>query len=251
MQRLALALLVLVPTRAFAGWTATQLSAAGQGSGSEAKLFYDGGRLRIDAGSKTYVLEFKSDQFLFIDHGTKRYASASLDEVIALQNKILEDMKKSVAALPAPQRQIAEAQIAKLEKGAKARVSPDVKKTGKTETVNGFSCELVTWTDDFGQNEACIAAKTPVDVSVFLKESAALSKRLAEKGASNATPTQALFSLPGFPVRTRRTETLGPSQMISTTEIKDLKSFKAKADTFAAPKTYQKGSLASIVAPGS
>jgi hypothetical protein len=251
MRSLALVVLLALPSSAFAGWSATQLSTTGQGSqSSEAKLFYDSSRLRIDAGSKTYVLEFGPDRFLFIDHQAKRYASATLDDVIALQNQILGDMKKSIAQLPSPQREIAQAQIEKLEKGAKARATPDVKRTGKKQTVNGYACEMVTWSDEFGQNEACIAAKMPVDVSVFLKESARLSERLAEKGASNATPTQALFQLPGFPVRTKRTESVGPTQLISTTEIKNVKAFKASGDTFAAPKTYQKGTLSSIVAPG-
>src|SRR5919106_6594983 len=98
MLRGALFLILVLPSSAFAGWSATQVSAGGQGSqSSEAKLFYDAGRLRIDAGSKTYVLEFKADQFLFIDHETKRYASASLDEVVGLQNQILAEMKASVA----------------------------------------------------------------------------------------------------------------------------------------------------------
>src|SRR5688572_10985992 len=114
MLRSALLVLLAVPSPAFAGWSATQVSAGGNGSqSSEAKLFYDAGRLRIDAGSKIYVLEFKADQFLFIDHDMKRYASASLDEVIGLQNQILAEMKASVARLPSPQREIAQKQMDK------------------------------------------------------------------------------------------------------------------------------------------
>jgi hypothetical protein len=253
MRTIALGLLLFSPTSAFAaGWTATQVGSTGEGGGggNQATLFYDGGRFRIDAGNKSYVLEFKTEKFLFIDHDQKKYASATLDEVIALQNQILETMKKSVAQLPELQRKIAEAQIAKLEKSAKSKARPDVKKTGKKETINGYACEVVTWVDDFGDNEACIAEKMPVDVKGFLTESAALSKRLAEKGASNATPTQALLHLPGFPVRTKRTEKMGPQQMISMTEIKDMKAYTSNAETFAAPKAYQKGTLQQIVAPG-
>ncbi len=251
MRSLALALLLFVPSRALAGWTAVQVSSAGQaGAESEAHLFYDSGHLRIDAGQRSYVLEFKTDHFLFIDHTQKRYAAASLDDVIALQSKILEKMKASIAQLPEPQRKMAEAQIAKLEKAGKAPARPDVKKTGKKETVNGYACEVVTWSDDFGDNEACIAQKMPVDMKTFLAESSALAQRMAKKGASNATPTQALFQLPGFPVRTQRSDKMGGQQMVSTTNIKDVKAFKAQPDTFAAPKTYEKGTLETLVAPG-
>jgi hypothetical protein len=252
MRTLALALLFSLPTSAFAaGWTAIQVGASGEGGGgNESRLFYDEGRFRIDAGQKSYILEFKAEKFLFIDHGDKKYAAATLDEVIDLQNQLLQMMKRSVAQLPEMQRKMAEAQIAKLEQSAKSKKQPDVKKTGKKETVNGYACEVVTWVDDFGDNEACIADKMPVDVKDFLAQSATLSKRLAEKGATNATPTQALLHLPGFPVRTKRTEKMGPQQMSSTTEIKEMKAFKAEADTFVAPKAYQKGTLSQIIAPG-
>lgn len=253
MHRLLLSVvLTLLASPAFAsGWTATQVSRMEGGTGEDrAQMRFAGGRLRIDAGEKSYIIEMKTGQFTFLDHTQKVYATANLAEIVELQKRLIQAMKAQVPRLPPKMRATALERIAQLEKSAKGGTKPEISRTGKKDVVNGYDCEVVKWKDDFGDNEACIATKLPVDMKPFLKDSAALADRLAKMGASNATPTQALFHLPGFPVRTVRKADLAPGQVTSTTLIEGLKKLSPKKDTFAVPKAYQQRPLQDLIAPG-
>lgn len=244
--------LTLVSSPAFAGgWVATQVSQMQGGTGEDrAKMHFAGGRLRIDAGEKSYIIEMTAGRFTFLDHDRKVYAVATLAEIVELQKRMIEAMKAQVPRLPEKMRAVAKQRIAQLEKSAKGGGKPKITRTGKKDRVNGYACEIVTWKDDFGSNQACIATDLPVDMKPFLKHSGALADRLAKMGASNAAPTQALFHLPGFPVRTKRTADLAPGRVVSTTLIEDLQAFTPTKKTFAVPPTYQQRPLQDLIAPG-
>jgi hypothetical protein len=225
-------------TDAFAGWTATQVNRLeGAAESERAVLSFADDRLRIDSGDRSYVVDMKAGSFLFLDHANQRYASATAEDIVGIQKKMIATMKAQLGSLPEGMRPVAEAQIAALEKSQGA--VPKVDRTGKKDRVGAHACEIVTWTDQQGTSEACVSKDLPVDVSAFLAASASLAKRLSALGAGSAAGTSALFHLPGLPLRTKRSTPSG----VNVSTIENLAPFTAKPDTFAAPAKYAKRSL--------
>ena len=206
-------------------------------------MWFHAGKLKIDAPGRTYMIDMNVGVFTFLNHQDKSYGTATVDEIIIFQQRLLKAMKDQAERLKGRAKTQAMAQIKKLETSAKNPQKPSIHHTKQTESVGGHRCKIVTWKDGFGKNQACIADQLPVNVAPFLKAYAQIGERLRKGGASNAAPTQALFMLPGFPLRTQRTIERPQGPLITTSVIQDLRSFQPTDTTFRVPAGYQKRSL--------
>lgn len=129
------------------GWVATTELPGRSKEPLNFTLRVKAGQLRIDAPAgvpgfeqlgKAYLLgQSKSKEFMAVLEGPKQIVKIDL-----------EKMKAKSEALAAKQKNAL---------GADAKKSPELKKTGKTDKVAGFACEIWQITDGASNTELCVA----------------------------------------------------------------------------------------------
>src|SRR5882724_872191 len=169
---LTFASLVLSSSPAFAGWTAKQSSTSG-GKTEMADLSFDNDFFRIDSGQNapSVIIDFGAGRLTFLNHEKKKHASITLEEVMAMRDQQIAMMKKELPKMQPEMRKQVEEQIKLAEgNGKDAKKSLALKDSKKKDKINGYDCEVYTWTAPDGDGEACIAAKAAgVDPASFKK----------------------------------------------------------------------------------
>ncbi len=234
--------LCLSPAVAQAGWSVTQEHTSKSGS-RVTELSYDHHMLRVDAPKSrdpSIVIDLKTGDFTMIDHEQKRYAKASLQELMAMRDQIKEQMKEQMKKMP-PQMQ---AQIQKMidEQEAAAKKDLVVVNTKKTDKVMGHSCTYYTWKAPDGAGKACITSKAKIDTKQFRKDAIALGEKLKKEGAGPGATSVELLQLAkhGFPLKTIRTMEMGPQKVETTATVTKMSTKKHPKTLFAAPVKYKK-----------
>ncbi|MCB9655681.1 MAG: hypothetical protein H6729_16275 [Deltaproteobacteria bacterium] len=244
--RVSVATLALIPlfgSWAFArGWHAVQShQTTGSKTTQKSELYYARDKLRIntDDNKTSVVVDIDSGKFTFLDHTQKRYASITFEELVALRDRTIAEMKAQLPKMPPAIRQSIEERLKALE-DPKAQATPKLKPLGKRDRIGKFNCERFTWDTTDGSGEACIAKKPGIDITEFVKASTKLSKRLASLGANSAAGDMAILQLAeyGLPVETRRKMSFGGSEIETTTTITSLENAEVPETQFAAPKGY-------------
>lgn len=235
---------------AHAGWYAKQTHTSGRGS-QDSEMYYEDHKLRIDNPDKTTVLvEMGSGNFTFIDHGKKMVATATLDELIKLRDEMMTQMRAQLKAAPPEIRSQIEKSLDDQDKAMKQ--DPKLEKSGKTDKIAGVACQIYTWKAPDGDGEACMADKPGVEMGDFRKDAAGLGKKLSAMGVGKSATSVPLLQLAeyGFPMKNKRTMSMGPQTMEMTTEIKELKAQKVGADKFSTPADYQKKTFKELMMAG-
>ncbi|MBK8012593.1 MAG: DUF4412 domain-containing protein [Deltaproteobacteria bacterium] len=244
--RVSLATLALVPMEgslALArGWHAVQShQTTGSKTTQKSELYYARDKLRINADNDktSVVVDIDSGKFTFLDHPRKRYASITFEELVALRDRTIAEMKAQLPKMPPAIRQSIEERLKALE-DPKAQAAPKLKPLGKKTRIGKFDCERYAWDSADGSGEACISKKPGVDITEFVKASGKLSKRLAKLGAGSAAGDMAILQLAeyGLPVETRRKLSFAGSEVETTTTITSLETAEVPDSQFAAPKDY-------------
>ncbi|MBK6683533.1 MAG: DUF4412 domain-containing protein [Deltaproteobacteria bacterium] len=242
--------LLFIAGPAHAGWYAKQTHTSGRGS-QDSEMYYEDHKLRIDNPDKTsVVVELGTGGFTFIDHGKKLVATATLDELIKLRDEMMGQMRAQLKAAPPEVRTQIEKSLDDQDKAMKS--DPKMEKTAKTDKVAGISCQIYTWKAPDGDGEACLADKPGVDMGDFRKDATALGKKLAAMGVGRGATSVPLLQLAdyGFPMKNKRTMSMGAQTMEMTTEIKELKSQKVGGDKFTIPADYQKKTFKELMMAG-
>jgi hypothetical protein len=232
--------LIFSAAPASAGWYAKQSTSNGKTS-QDSEMYFQDHKLRVDNTDGTSVIiELPTGGFSFIDHNKKVVATATIDELVKMKDDMKAQMRAQLAKAPPEVRAKIEKQMDEQEAAMKADLK--LVKTKKTEKVAGASCEVVTWTAPDGDGEACLAAKPGADIAEFKKDSIALGKKLSEKGAGKGATSMPLLQLAeaGFPMRTKRTLSMGPQKIDTITEIKEIKDQKVDPAKFTPPADYTK-----------
>lgn len=247
----ALSILAL-PSSAHAGFTAKQTSrstGAGQTRTQSATMTFDKDVLRIDQdGDTTVIVEFGTGKFTFLSHPKKQHASITVEEMLAMRDKGIAQMKAQLASLPPEVRKQAEDRIKQLESPAPAASRPNPKATGAKDKVNGYECAVYKWSSPEGENEACLATKVGADIKAFGTATVRLSDRLDKLGGP--VPGMAMLQLAktGFPVRLKRSTTMAGGPTIETVEeFSELTEKKIDPAQFAIPAGYTATDLASLM----
>lgn len=231
------------------GWSAVQKSrSAGSDTEQTAQVSYGHHRLRVDNPGQRLIVDFEGGALLYVDTANKAYARVTLEEMVALRDKQLKAVRSQLDQMPPAVRKQMEAQIAEAEKSSKRTIQP--KASGKSETVNGFNCQLYTWSSSDGEGRACIARKVPFDARDFRQDSVRLSRQMRKLGAGTAASSMAILQLGehGFPMRIEQKLKLGPNVVDVTSTFEDLKAAKLPKDHFAPPKGFKKRDFETMMA---
>lgn len=203
------------------GWTAVQRSRSpGSQLEQKAEVTYGHHRLRVDHPGQRLIIDFRTGALVYVDTVEKRYARVTLEEMVALREKQLTEVKARLDQVPPAIRKQMEAQIAEAEKSARRRL--DARPTENEETIDGVECTVYTWSSSDGEGRACVATKLPFDPKAFQKDSSRLSRKMQKLGAGSAASSMAILQLGehGLPIRIDQTLRLGAGdvQVVSTFE---------------------------------
>lgn len=235
----ALAFALLSSSPAAAGWQAKQTETTPQGKTLTKELRYDHHRLRTDAEDQSVIIDFESGGVVMLDHREKRYAKASLQELVQMRDETKAQMRARVAEMPAEMRNKFEKMVAEQEASWSRELV--VEKTARTDKVLGIACQYYRWKLPEVDGETCVAAELPVDVKAYLADAVALGKKLRAAGASPANSLELLqLASQGFSLKTKRSFSTGPLKFEAQSEIAELKAAAIPREDLEVPKYYKK-----------
>jgi hypothetical protein len=235
----ALALHLLSPRAADAGWYARQVDKSSQ---EAAEIYYEGGKVRIDQGKNTSVIyNLSIGEIVMINHLDKSYIKQTLEELAEVRNKMIVNLRQQLSQFPAEKRAELSAKIDQMEKGATEDVKPVA--TGNKDKVGKFSCEVYRWKGNEAEGEVCIAKDVGVSLADFAAHAQKLSEKMKALKLANPQGGGSLAMLDmaktGFPVRTKSKVTLGPDQTIeSSFEVDEIRAMSVPTDKLSIPKGY-------------
>lgn len=239
--------LVLPASSAMAakGWHAVQTQASNQNSRT-AHLYYADHNLMMksDGDPNRMIINLPTGQMTMIDETRKVYTQATLKELMAMRDKMKEQMKSRLAQMPAEMRANIEKVIKEQEEAEKKPLK--IKATGKKDTVAGFACSNFTWTGPEGTGESCIATKLPVSTKAFQADAIKLVEVMKKSGAGSAAATNLVelqLAEHGFPLKTVRSISMGPTQLETTVTLQKIEAADVPADQLAPPKDFKKTSF--------
>ncbi len=200
----------------------TTLTYQSQPSGSNTVMIRDGMVRMVtpqpQGGGKTVsIYDGQKNRFIVIDERQHRYMTmdkAKLAEqakrMEQMRTQMMAQMREQMKDMPAEQRKMIEQQMARFAAG-KNRPEPkvEVRKTGQTQTVNGFRCEMYqSFIDGKPAGEACIADPKQLGVPradyQAMKNMFAFMADMAQTLSGNqSSGPQGFEEVPGLPVLTR------------------------------------------------
>lgn len=239
-------MLALTASPALAGWYAKQRHTATNGNSRETELYYAAHHIRIDAsGDPSVIIHLPTGAFTMLDHDRKVFAQATLEELLALRQKMQAKVTEQLEGMPKDVQ--ARAKTILEEQKRQAKTGAPVKKTSRRFRVLGVGCVVYTWKGPDGDNEACLAKKTPVDTGGFRRDAIALGERLKDLGTAPGAASVELLQLAehGFPMKMTKTVSLGARKLETTTEVVELKALDVNENEkrFTAPADYRQMSL--------
>ncbi len=208
-------------------------------------------------GSSVSIFDSHKGRFIVLDEARRSYIAmdkATISEqakrMKEMQAQMMAQMRERMKDMPAEQRQMMEQQMAQFEEG-RSRPMPkvEIRKTGKTEVVNGFRCTVYqSYIDGKPASEACVADPKSLGLSPqdyqAIKDMFAFMADMAQtvSGSQGRTP-QGFEEVPGLPVRTR-----APGG--ETMELKRVETRPLDDQLFRIPAGYQKAQPMQGFGPG-
>jgi hypothetical protein len=233
------------------------------GSSSTSTIEIEGSKMKMNAGSADSKwngeMIFNADrrEMIVVNHDDRSYFVIDHDQMRELSqqiNQAMSSMEQALAALPEGQRAKMEQMMkSKMPAMAEAREPSQLKRTGVSDSVNGFDCDFYeVWRSGVRERELCVTDWSNVAGGRELAETfTALGEMMREmldslpKMANGATIGDATFEhmneMGGFPVISREYGDDGvldgESRLVSAAAA----SFAA--DDFEPPKKYKRRDL--------
>lgn len=232
------------------------------GTSQETSIDVDGSRMRLnvasdDTGRDGYMV-FSGDRREMMIINTKDRSYFVIDEAQMKQlaetvNQAMASMEQALAAMPESQR----AQMEKMMKSrmpamAEPREPSELKKTGASDTVNGYDCTIYEiWRSGVRERELCVTswgnvaggrevAQVFAEMGEFMTEMLDSLPKIGGRTLGDAT-FEHMKEIDGFPVRTREYGSDGvldgESELRSSTET------AIDPAEFEPPKGYKKQDL--------
>ena len=260
---LAAASVLLLPALADAGSLIRMESRdyrASPAAQSTVEIGTDGPFMRMDAvgqsASDAGSMVFRSDagEMTAIDHSRKEYFvldEAALQGLAGQVNDAMAEMQAALAELPPEQRAMAEQMMKQRMGGAmnKPATPRELTKTGESETVNGYDCELYdVFESGRKTRDMCVTSWSNIEGgSAFRDNMVGMAKffehmcdMFSQNGMDLMGSRSDVFShmreINGFPVRARNYD--GAGTVVDETTLVSSESQSFDATFFQAPEGY-------------
>jgi len=194
------------------------------GTTTQAGIAVDGLRMKMDvaSGDKDWnghmIFNGDSHEMIIVDHDKKSYFVIDQEQMRKLTdtvNQAMASMEQALSAMPESQR-------AKMEQMMKGRMPSmgtprepsELKKTGASDSVNGFDCEVYEiWRSGVRERELCVTdwdnvaggrevADVFYEMGAFMTEMLDSLPKMGGGGSLGDATYEHLKEMNGFPVRT-------------------------------------------------
>jgi hypothetical protein len=205
------------------------------------------------------IFREKSREFIAIDHGQKEYYvidEAAMERIGGQLSTAMQQMQDALADMPPEQRAMAEQMMKQhLPAPAQAPAPMTVRKTGATETINGFRCEYYEVQQQGAKiRELCVADWSDIDGGREAADSmlamAGFFDKMAQQFSSGSGMDvmgqqrelfQHMRELGGYPVLTREFDDSG--RVESESRLKSAGTSDIDPALFDPPHGYRKKDL--------
>lgn len=211
----------------------------------EGTMYMDGKHLRMDMetmGQKmSYIINLDTKQVYSIMHAKKEYYVMNLDELKAMQSNMQKNMAAQMENMKGMMENLPPEAKAMMEKMTKQKKSapPKVTATGKTKTINGFSCSQYLITKENSREQLWVTTKYGSLRDAFQN----LTEAMPDVDEDSKVVWKEVKE--GWPVQ--NSELRGKENYMegsfSINEIYSLKETTFKAGTFDPPAGYTKRTM--------
>jgi hypothetical protein len=165
----------------------------------------------VESPDVALVYDAATHGMTVIDHGKKKYMRIDAETAAqagAAMSDAMKEMEARLAELPPEQREMAKQFMPKLPGGASKLPVIASQKTGKSDSVQGVSCEIMTVTmDGEALGDACVTSKSlalsDADQQTMKTMFADMSRLASSFAGSGAAAGQQFSALDGMPLRWR------------------------------------------------
>ncbi len=254
--------LLTVALPAFAGVIYEVESTYGD-TATSAGIAVDGLKMKMNvaSGEKDWnghmIFNGDGHEMIVVDHDKKTYFVIDEEQMKKLAdtvNQAMASVEQALSALPESQR-------AKMEKMMKSRM-PDIgtprerselKKTGGSESVNGFDCEVYeVWRSGVRERELCVTdwgnvaggnevADVFYEMGEFMTEMLDSLPKMGGGGSLGDATYEHIKEMNGFPVRTREYDDNG--KLSGQSSLVSSKEADFEPADFEPPKKYKRQDL--------
>jgi hypothetical protein len=232
------------------------ISGGGEVEVTEMKV--DGNRMRTDSGGKdnvTMIFLGATDEMYIVNHDDKSYMVMDRETVENLANQMSAAMKQMEEALknvPPEQREMVERMMKGKMQGmpsSEPRSEPVVKSLGKSDSVNGVSCDWKEVSrDDVVELRACVSDWTGVQggdelrqIALEMKDfTSALVDAMGSAGFGGSiaeSPMTAMEMAGGFPLIS---ENFSKGKLTRRSRFQSAEEVAIPDDQFMPPSGYKK-----------
>ena len=232
------------------------IAAGGKVEITEMKV--DGNRMRTDSRGKnamTMIFLGATDEMYMIDHNDKSYIVMDRETVERLANQMgaaMKQMEEALKNVPPEQREMVERMMKGKMKGMPSstpRAEPVVKSLGKSDTVNGVSCDWKEVSrDDVVELKVCVSGWTDIrggdelrQIGLEMKDfMSALVDAMGSAGFGGTiaeSPMTAMEMAGGFPLIT---ENFKQGKLARRSRFQSVEEVTIPDDQFMPPSGYKK-----------
>ncbi len=185
----------------------------------------EGMRMKMDVATSSadwngdMLFHGDSREMIVVDHDKKSYFvidQEQLEKLASSINQAMSSMEQALAALPEGQRAKMEQMMkSRMPATAEPRAPSELKKTGASDTVNGFGCEIYeVWRSGVRERELCVTdwrnvaggeevAEVFSEMGEFMTEMLDSLPKMGDGRSFGDAAYEHLKETDGFPVRTR------------------------------------------------
>jgi Domain of unknown function (DUF4412) len=211
----------------------------------EGTIYVEGKKFRMDMttmGQKmSAILNLETREIISIMHEQKQYFVMNIDELKAMQAKMQQTMAANMESMKGMMDNLPPEAKAMMEKmsGQKKSAPPKVTATGKTKTVNGFSCKEYLVGKENEREHLWITS----DYSNLRDAFYEMATSMPEPGEETESQWQEIKE--GWPVQTStvRGKEGYMDGSFSIHEVYSMEKAKHKAGTFDPPAGYTKKTM--------
>lgn len=233
------------------------------GKTTRAEITVEGMNMKMDAATGgsdwngDMIFRAADREMIIVNHDDKSYFvfdKQQMEKISSTVNQAMASMEQALSAMPESQRAKMEQMMkSRMPAMAEPREPSELKKTGSSDTVNGFDCEIYeVWRSGVRERELCVTdwdnvagGDDVVDafhaMGEFMTEMLDSLPRMGDGASIGDAAYEHMKEMNGFPVRTR--EYGDDGVLDGESKLVEAKEVATDSEEFSPPKKYKRKDL--------
>ncbi len=202
--RICLSAVTVLLLAAHAGAQGLYFESESSAGGKDMYWYMPGKFKTASKDGKTMIVRLDKETIYQINPSTKTYTQATFAELKQMADAgfsmMDEMMKKRMESLPPEKRKEYEDQMAAAKQSLQGEVKYEVKSSGESKTISGYSCSKYVVNRNGKEFETIWATKDLGNMESVHKDMEQLSQKMASLVKARSTPLSWFKEIPGFPI---------------------------------------------------